>query len=222
MNCLKTIKPAIGLRNWRCEQKIILKQSIRWVTLKTITDVLLMLLLLFLLLCCCPVATISIFNGGSRKKKAIFRSCWTQKNDFKEKMFHEFWRLRQRADDDDVEIAIFKVKCQLKVRLNKRFLAFYVSSFFKLAIPGLFLFIFVFSIKLTLNVQYKFCRWLDSNRWQLSYNHCLLFYHAMQFWKKYFKSWRQGMICHLCHFWTLVFIIIKGWLGQSFCAFLCF
>ena len=39
-----------------------------------------------------------------------------------------------------------------------------VLIFFKWASPGLFFFIFVFSIKLTVNVQYKFCRWLDSNR----------------------------------------------------------
>ena len=34
-----------------------------------------------------------------------------------------------------------------------------------MVIPGLFFFIFVFSIQLTVNnVQNKFCRWLDSNR----------------------------------------------------------
>ena len=35
--------------------------------------------------------------------------------------------------------------------------------FFKWAIPGLFFFIFVFSIQLTVNVQYIFCRRLDLN-----------------------------------------------------------
>ena len=43
--------------------------------------------------------------------------------------------------------------------------------------PASFFFIFVFSIQLTVKiVQYKFCRWLDSNRgpmvYQLSHNHC--------------------------------------------------
>ena len=34
--------------------------------------------------------------------------------------------------------------------------------FFKWAIPGLFFFVFVFSVQLTVNnVQFKFCRWLD-------------------------------------------------------------
>ena len=35
-----------------------------------------------------------------------------------------------------------------------------LKNLFKISIPGLFFFIFVFSIKLTVN----FCRWLDSNR----------------------------------------------------------
>ena len=35
--------------------------------------------------------------------------------------------------------------------------------FFKLANSGLFFFIFVFSIQLTVNVQYNFCQLMDSN-----------------------------------------------------------
>ena len=42
----------------------------------------------------------------------------------------------------------------------------------------LFSLLFVFSIELTLNIQYKFCQWLDSNcgplepLYQMSHNHC--------------------------------------------------
>ena len=57
--------------------------------------------------------------------------------------------------------------------------AIFWSIFFKWAIPGLFLFIFVFSIQLIINkCSIKFCRWLESNLWyrkrplyQLSHNH---------------------------------------------------
>ena len=38
------------------------------------------------------------------------------------------------------------------------------DNFLKWPIPGVFFFIIVFSIKFTVNVQYKFCRWLDFNR----------------------------------------------------------
>ena len=41
--------------------------------------------------------------------------------------------------------------------------------FLKRAIPGLSFFIFVFSIQLTVIVQYKFCRWPDSKRRPLEY-----------------------------------------------------
>ena len=38
------------------------------------------------------------------------------------------------------------------------------NLFLKRAIPGLFFFIFIFSIHLTVDIQYYFGRWLDSNR----------------------------------------------------------
>ena len=39
-----------------------------------------------------------------------------------------------------------------------------IGDFFKKwANPSLFFFIFVFSIQLTVNIQYTFCPWLDSN-----------------------------------------------------------
>ena len=37
------------------------------------------------------------------------------------------------------------------------------NDYSKWAILASFFFIFVFSIQLTINVQYKFCQWLDSN-----------------------------------------------------------
>ena len=37
-------------------------------------------------------------------------------------------------------------------------------SFLNEPFPASFFFIFVFSKQLTVNIQYKFCRWLDSNR----------------------------------------------------------
>ena len=49
----------------------------------------------------------------------------------------------------------------------------------KWSIPSLFFFILVFSIQLAVNiVQYKFCRWVDSNLrplYQLSHDHCPTF-----------------------------------------------
>ena len=45
-----------------------------------------------------------------------------------------------------------------------RLLKSYLKALFKLAIPGLFFFIFVFSIQLKVD---KICRWLDSNRGSL-------------------------------------------------------
>ena len=54
---------------------------------------------------------------------------------------------------------------QLKIPFSSHFLnGIFCSIFFNWAIPGLFFFIFVFSIQLTVHIcQFKFCQWLDSN-----------------------------------------------------------
>ena len=71
----------------------------------------------------------------------------------------------------DFEQNVFGLKCFWQYLFND-FCCLKVQdcgvSFFKWTIPGFFLFIFVFSIQLTENVQYKFCRWLDSNRGSLA------------------------------------------------------
>ena len=84
-------------------------------------------------------------------------------------------------------VTFFEKTFTVPIRLEKECLVnhrFWSQVYIKFGIPGLLLFIFVFSIQLTLYMWYKVCQWRDSNRktsgvgsnrsTKQSYNHCTL------------------------------------------------
>ena len=79
-----------------------------------------------------------------------------------ERISQNFWpRIVEEDDDDDDSWQRIFLPFEAIRRLRKiDMFKFFIS---KWPIPGLFSFIYIFSIQLTVNIQYEICQWLDMN-----------------------------------------------------------